>query len=202
MVIDAVAERYQLDPVQVEVELHSFSEPLLAAEPLEFELASPLRRLGRPATLTLRWTNSQGRNGNLSFRATAKVRGSYAAARAALAAHTELSAEDFTFEEGFLPGDPAEYSLSSEQVHGKQLKQNLAAGQALEKRMLEDVVTVKRGDLIELRYRSPAVVVRTAARAEQSGAAGEVIRCRNLQSGATVRATIVDATQAEVVSFP
>jgi flagella basal body P-ring formation protein FlgA len=202
LVTAAVAERYQADPAQVEVELHSFSEPLLPAEPLDFELVSPLKRLGRPTTLTLRWSNAEGHGASLTFRATAQVRGSYALARQALEPRTELSAEDFRFEQGFLPGDPDEYSLTARDVEGKQLKQHLKAGAALEKRMLEASLTVQRGDLIELRYRSAAVVLRTAARAEQSGAAGEVIRCRNLQSGATVQAVILDSRQVEVVSIP
>jgi flagellar basal body P-ring formation protein FlgA len=202
LVTAAVAERYQVDPAQVEVELHSFSEPLLPAEPLDFELATPLKRLGHPTTLTLRWTDPQGRSGNLSFRATAKVRGTYAVARESLEARTAVSAGDFTFQKGFLPGDPDEYSLSNEEVEGNQLRQSIKAGEVLEKRMIEPALTVKRGDLIELRFRSAAVMLRTAARAEQSGATGEVIRCRNLQSGATVRAVVVDSHQAEVVSFP
>jgi flagella basal body P-ring formation protein FlgA len=199
LVIAAVAERYQADAAQVEVELHSFSEPLLPAEPLDFELASPLNRLGRPTTLTLRWSNSQGHGASLTFRATAQVRGSYAVAREALPARTGLSAEDFHFQQGFLPGDPDEYSLTANDVEGKQLKQNLKAGEALEKRLLEPSLAVQRGDLIELRFRSAAIVLRAAARAEQSGAAGEVIRCRNLQSGATVRGVILDSRQVEVV---
>jgi flagella basal body P-ring formation protein FlgA len=201
LVTSAVAERYQADPSQVQVELHSFSEPLLPAEALSFELASPLKRLGRPTTLTLRWTNAYGHSGDLSFRATARVRGSYAIAREDLEARTELSAGDFTFEEGFLPGDPSEYALLPEEVKGKQLRQAIKAGETLEKRMLEPALAVKRGDLIELQLRTPAVVLRTAARAEQSGVTGEVIRCRNLQSGATVQARIVDSRQAEVISF-
>ena len=78
----------------------------------------------------------------------------------------------------------------------------MKTGDTLEKRMLEQALLVKRGDLLELRYHSPAVVLRTAARAEESGASGEVIRCRNLQSGASVRARILDARQVEVVSLP
>ena len=202
LVIEAIAERYQVGSAQVEVELHSFSEPLLPAEPLDFELASPLQRLGRPTALTLRWTNARGHSGDLSFRATGRVRGSYAVARQALEARTELTAGDFSFEEGSLPGNPSEYSLLAEQVEGQQLRQRLNAGQVLEKRMLEPSLAVKRGDLIALQFRSSGVVLRTAARAEQSGASGEIIRCRNLQSGTTVRARILDSRQAEVVSLP
>jgi flagella basal body P-ring formation protein FlgA len=202
LVIDAVVDRYQVLPGQIEVELLSFSEPLLPAEPLEFELTSPLKRLGRPTTLTLRWTDPRGHSGNLSFRATAQVRGSYAVAREALLARTQLNAGDFRFEQGTLPGDPSEYALSPEDIAGQQLNQSIKAGEPLRKRMLEQALLVERGDLVELRYRSAAVVLRTAARAEEAGASGAVIRCRNLQSGATVRARILDARQVEVVSLP
>ena len=201
LVVQSIAERYRVAPVRIDVELHSFAEPLLPSEPLDFELASPLRSLGRPSTLTLRWTNAQGRSGNLSFRATARLRGVYAVARQALKARTELSAGDFDFQEGFLPGDPDEYLSSVEDLVGKQLRQSIAAGEVLEKRMLAPALTVKRGELIELHFRSRAVVLLAPARAEESGATGDVIRCSNLQSGTTVRARIVDSRQAEVVSF-
>jgi flagella basal body P-ring formation protein FlgA len=201
LVTAAVAERYQVAADQVDVELHSFSEPLLPAEPLDFELTSPLTRLGRSTHLTLRWTNSNGRSGNLSFRATAQVRGSYAVAREALEARSEISSHDFELREGLLPGDPREFLVNGEDLDGKQLKQSLKAGQPLERRMIEVAQTVKRGDLIELQLRSRAVVLRTPARAEQSGATGDTIRCRNLESGVTVQAVIVGSRQAEVISF-
>ncbi len=206
LVVAAVAERYHVETKQVEVELNGFDQPLLPAEPLDFELSSPLptplRGLGRPATLTLRWTDPRGHSGNLSFRATARVRGSYAVAREALEARTAIGPQDFRFENGFLPGDPEQYALSSKDVTGQQLRQGIKAGEVLEKRMMEAALAVQRGDMIELRYRSPRVVLRTAARAEESGANGEIIHCRNLQSGSTVRARILDSRQAEVVSLP
>jgi flagella basal body P-ring formation protein FlgA len=201
LVSGAVATRYGVAPAQVEVELHSFSDPLLPAEPLDFELSSALNRLGRPANLTLRWTNTNGRSGNLSFRATAWVRGSYAVAREAIDARAEISAADFVFEQGPLPGDPEEFLVTAEDLDAKQLKQSLKAGQPLERRMLEAAQTVKRGALVELQLRSRAVVLRAPARAEQSGATGEVIRCRNLESGAVVQAVILDSRRAEVISF-
>ena len=201
MVVQSIVERYHVAPEQVDVELHSFSEPLMPDEPLDFELATALNRLGRPMTLTLRWTNTQGRSGNVSFRATARVRGVHAVAREEMQARTEITAGDFAFREGFLPGDPEEYLTTNEQLEGMQMKQDIKTGEALEKRMLAPALTVKRGELIELHFRSRAVVLRTPARAEQSGATGEVIRCRNLQSGSTVQARILDARQAEVVSF-
>jgi flagella basal body P-ring formation protein FlgA len=202
LVAQKIAARYDVPAAQVEVELHGFSEPLVAAEDLDFELLSALKRLGHPATLTLRWTNAQGRSGNLSLRATARVHGRHAVARAPLEARSEVSAADFDFVEGPLPGDPGQYLVSAREIEGKQLSQSLQAGEALEKRMLQAAATVKRGDLIELLFRSRAVVLRTSARAEQPGATGEVIRCRNLQSGATVLAVVLDSRQAEVVSFP
>ncbi|MEX2301165.1 MAG: flagellar basal body P-ring formation chaperone FlgA [Bryobacterales bacterium] len=201
LVSAAVAERYQVSADQVEVELHSFAEPLLPAEPLDFELTSPLTRLGRPTHLMLRWTNSNGRSGNLSFRATAQVRGSYAVAREALEARSEISSNDFELIEGLLPGDPREFLMNAEDLDGKQLKQSLKAGQPLERRMIEVAQTVKRGDLIELQLRSRAIVLRTPARAEQSGATGDTIRCRNLESGVSVPAVITGSRQAEVISF-
>jgi flagella basal body P-ring formation protein FlgA len=201
LVTGAVAARHNAAEAQVEVELHSFSEPLLPAEPLDFELVSPLSRLGRPTHLTLRWTNANGRSGSLSFRATARVHGSYAVARETIEARTEVTAQDFVFEDGPLPGDPAEFLVEPKDVESKQLRQSLKAGQTLERRMIEAAETVKRGDLIELQLRSRAVVLRTPARAEQSGATGEVIRCRNLESGTIVQAVIVNQRRAEVISF-
>jgi flagella basal body P-ring formation protein FlgA len=201
LVVQGLARRYQVGPEQIDVELHGFPDALLPGEPLDFELVSPLSRLGRPSTLALRWTNAQGRSGNLSFRATVRVRGVYAVAKEGIEARTELAAGDFDFREGFLAGNPDEYLYSSESLEGQQLRQSIKAGKVLEKRMLSPALSVKRGELIELHFRSRAVILRTPARAEQSGATGDVIRCRNLQSGTTVQARILDSRQAEVVSF-
>jgi flagella basal body P-ring formation protein FlgA len=199
LVVAAAAARYQVDPAEFAVELHGFAEPLLPAGALDFELTSPLKRLGRPATLTLRWSSAQGQSGKLSFRATARVRGSYAVARRALAARTAIDAGVLEFIEGFLPGEPSEFLLWKQDVEGKKLKQNLRPGEVLERRMLEQAPAVERGALLELELRSRAVVLRAAARAEQAGSPGQVIRCRTLQSGAMVRARLRDARLGEVV---
>jgi flagella basal body P-ring formation protein FlgA len=202
LIVHLVAGHYGIDEAQVGVELLDFREPLVPAGETEFALTAPPSRIGRPSTLTIGWTGSGGGAGRFALRAAVAVRGTYAVARESLAAWSEISPADFDFLDGALPGPPADYLLSPQQVEGVELKRSLRAGEPLRRTVLRPTVTVRRGDLIELRFRSRSIVLRTPARAEESGAAGRTIRCRNLQSGNTVSARITGPREAEAQPLP
>ena len=57
---------------------------------------------------------------------------------------------------------------------------------------------VRRGDLLELQLRSGLILLRVPGRAEEAAAVGEVISCRNLESGSRVMARVLDSKHAEV----
>ncbi len=202
VVTRSAAERFRVDPKQIEITLHGFDEPLVPAGPLQFSLAGSPPRLNRPARLSLRWENLDGRSGTLPIRATVSLRGLHAAALTDLHAGTELQATDFRFEVGPLPGPPDRYLFSPKDIRGMKLRTYLRQGGILERRMLQKVETVRRGDLIQIRIRTGLVLLQAPARAEQSGSIGDRIFCRNLDSKRRVVATILNSKLAEVKVQP
>jgi len=196
---EALARSFQLPPERIEVELTGGEEPLVPDGSLSFDLGSRVSRFNEPARLYLRWRDGGGRTGNLRVSAVVRVRGSFAEARADLPARTRLAAGDFVFREGPLPGDPEEYLLTPQEVHGKQLRYSLRQGDLLRGSQLEQLQVVRRGDLIELRLRTGAVLLRVGGRAEEPGGVGDEIRIKNLESGQQVRARIIDSQKAEVL---
>ncbi len=198
LIKSAAARYYRTDPAQVEITLHNFTAPMVPAGPLEFKLGSPPQRLNRPARMTLRWENDGGRSGSLPIRITVAVIGTQAVAVKDLPTGTELEPADFRFEEGPLRGPPDRYLFTEQEIEDKKLKVYLREGEALERRMLQKVEAVRRGDLLQIRIRSRWIQLQAPARAEQSGSIGDRILCRNLDSGRKITATIVNSKFAEV----
>ena len=201
-VAGAVSERYQLPLEQLRVRLHGFSETLVPAGKLSFEIRGSLNRLNQPVSIPLSWRDSDGRSGTTPLRASVSILGAYAAARHAIPAKSIVGPDDFVFREGILPGPPDKYLVLPEYVEGKTLKYSLKSGQALSRAMLLDTPLVQRGDLIELALRSKSIRLRAPARAEEAGSLGDRIACRNLESGRRVVATIVGQKRAEVTFIP
>ena len=201
-VTGAVSERYQLPLEQLRVRLHGFSETLVPAGKLNFEIRGSLNRLNQPVSIPLGWRDSDGRSGTVPLRATVSILGTHAIARHAMPAKSIVGPQDFTFREGILPGPPEQYLVLPEDVEGKTLKYSLKSGQALSHAMLLDTPLVQRGDLIELAWKSKSIRLRVPARAEEAGSLGDRITCRNLESGRRVVATIVDQKRAEVTLIP
>ena len=198
----AVAARYQLPVEKLRIRLHGFSDALVPAGKLSFEIRSSLNRLNRPGPIPLGWRDSDGRSGTVPLRATVSILGKHALARHAMPAKSMVGSKDFTFREGVLPGSPEKYLIFPEYVEGKTLKYSLKSGQALSRAMLVHTQLVQRGDLIELALKSKSIQLRVPARAEEAGSLGDRITCRNLESGRRVVATIVDQKRAEVTLIP
>ncbi len=152
-VTGAVSERYQVPPEQLRVRLHGFSETLVPAGKLSFEIRGSLNRLNQPVSIPLSWRDSDGRSGTTPLRATVSILGSYAEARHAIPAKSKVGPQDFIFREGIFPGSPDKYFVVSKEVEGKTLKYSLKSGEALSQAMLLDTPLVRRGDLIELALR-------------------------------------------------
>ena len=67
-VTGAVSQRYQLPVEKLRVRLHGFSEALVPAGKLSFEIRGSLRRLNQPVPITLSWRDSDGRSGTTPLR--------------------------------------------------------------------------------------------------------------------------------------
>lgn len=200
IVRQAVAAEFQVTAEHVRVELAGFDEPLIPAGDLSFALAARVARLNEAVTVPLRWTDRDGRSGVARFQASVAVTGNYAVAKTAVVYGTELSGEDFEFRSGALPGDPAHYLLSREQVEGKTVTRTLKPGDALERRMLRETPDIERGDTATIEAKFGSVVLRVPGRADAPGSAGDTIPCRNLESGRRITCRVIGPTQLEAVS--
>ncbi len=195
---EAVASYYRIEPGTVEVVLVGFEELRVPSGDLSFEAAGSFQRLNRPSSVALRWREEGGRGGTLWLHATISIVGRYAIAREKLHAKVPLRSEDFEFREGPLPGNPEKFLISHEAVDGMSLKYSLNRGDALRTDLLVKNRAVRRGDLIELQLRSGLIMLRVPGRAEEAAAVGDVIACRNLESGSRVSARVLDSNHAEV----
>ena len=195
---EVVAEHYRVTPEAVDARLAGFEELSVPTGELTFRIAGSLPRLNQPTSVALRWREEGGRSGTVWVRATISVVGRYAVAKEALEAKVPLRPEDLEFREGPLPGDPSKFLISYEELSGMSLKYPLSRGKALTTDLLVKNQAVRRGDLLELRLRSGLIMLRVPGRAEEGAALGEIIRCRNLESGNRVMARVLDSKHAEV----
>lgn len=193
-----LAERHGIRGEQIEIELPNYTPPFLPDGELTFRLLSPVRRQGKPATYTLRWKDARGQQGQVPLRAVITLHGLRAVAKHNLQAGSEIAVEDFVFEDGPLPGPPAASPVNKDDISGRRLQRTLHAGDVLHASYLGTPKAVRRGDLIELGWQSGSVQLRVPAKAEQDGARGERIVCRNLESGRRVTAIVRGARYAEV----
>jgi len=86
----------------------------------------------------------------------------------------------------------------NDQVVGLALTRGVAAGQALEPDMLRKPVVVRRNAVAHLTVRAGGVSIGTKVRALADGAAGDVIRVRQLEGREEYTATVVGPQQVEI----
>jgi flagella basal body P-ring formation protein FlgA len=114
-------------------------------------------------------------------------------------AHTVLSAADVLLERREVVRlDDVIYNM--DYIAGLETKRPLTAGSIVAKSALGRPQAVKAGDNVTIVSRAGAVTVQVAGQALQGGAAGEVIRVRNLSSGKSLLARIENETTVVVAS--
>ncbi len=177
----------------VEVELHGYAPRAVPATAAGFEATSLPRELNEPGLARLRWLDPGGRSGVETVRATLRVRGEWLVARADVAAGARLSGADVRRETGFLPAPRKDLLQPDLLEQEPQLTRGLRAQETVLHDDVRFTPLVERGALVELRLQLGGVRLRTPARAEQSGARGELIACRNLETGRRVLGRVVDA---------
>lgn len=84
-----------------------------------------------------------------------------------------------------------------EEAIGKELKIALQAGAILCRHQLENPALVKRGEQVTILAQSGEVRVTVPGKAEDSGAAGELVRVKNLMSRKVVSARVIDSGLVE-----
>ena len=87
--------------------------------------------------------------------------------------------------------DPAVLRRPEEAV-GKELKSALPAGAILYSQQLESPLVIKRGDRITIMAKTDQIQVTVPGTAQENGAAGDVIRVKNLMSRKQISARVLD----------
>jgi flagella basal body P-ring formation protein FlgA len=198
LVLNSLAAGFETSKDKIHVEIENYRPTLLPAGDLDFKSSPRNLILNRVTPLPIEWVDADGWTGRFLVRASVTVQGQYAVAKRGLPAGTELRPDDLRFEQGPLPGAPERFAVSPPDVNGMELRGSLPAGRPLDRRLLVAAKTIKRGDLIQIRMRSGAVVLQTPAQAEESGSVGAQIRCRNLDSGRRIVARVVSQKIVEV----
>jgi flagella basal body P-ring formation protein FlgA len=92
--------------------------------------------------------------------------------------------------------DPAVLRRPEEAI-GKQLKSSLQPGAILYPELLESPTLVKRGDRVTIMASNGAIRVTVPGQARDNGAAGELVRVKNLMSRKEITARVIDSGVVE-----
>lgn len=84
------------------------------------------------------------------------------------------------------------YAKVIEQVDGFVTTKTLLPGRTIPISALREAYLVERGETVKLTYQANGIILTIQAIALQNGTLGEVVRARNVDSGLTVLATIME----------
>lgn len=113
-------------------------------------------------------------------------------AKKTLARGNTVMAEDLGSEERVVGESELIYPADEDEVIGKVLKKNVAAGTVLTNQMLDSPRVIRRGGLVTIIGQSGPLFVKAKGKAEEPGRLGDRIRVKNLSSGREVVGTVAD----------
>lgn len=94
------------------------------------------------------------------------------------------------------------YFLSTNDVIGHQAQRRLSAGMILNQRLVQAPNMVERADKVVIIANRPGLAVSMTGEALTAGALGEQIKVRNLSSGRTITATVIEQKVVQVTLAP
>jgi flagellar basal body P-ring formation protein FlgA len=94
----------------------------------------------------------------------------------------QISADDITNKIINISEIHQSFTTTIEDIIGKQVKRNLAAGEVFKGQSLESLKVIKRGDLVVLEMLTGQIRVSSSATAMSDGRIGEKIKVKNAQS--------------------
>lgn len=110
-----------------------------------------------------------------------------------------ITKEDVYFREEEISSLNRLVAESLEDVIGKRAKRNILSHKPIELRMIEMPPLVKRREIVNVIFESPALKLITKAEAREDGCKNEVIRVRNLDSKKEFAAVVVSDSLVKVV---
>ena len=90
-----------------------------------------------------------------------------------------VNLDDVTAKETFLQGGPSVYPSGARNVVGKAAKKELMAGEIITKQMLEEHVTVTRGETVSMTVEKKNLIVQGKGLALEKGRLGDLIRVKS-----------------------
>jgi flagella basal body P-ring formation protein FlgA len=110
-----------------------------------------------------------------------------------------IERDDLVAEEQIFDHADEMTSLSMDQLVGQQAKRLIRKGSLIRSRDVESVPLIQRNDLVTVWVRWDSLVVKSSARAMESGCLGDVIPLRNEASRETFTARIVGQKKVELI---
>jgi flagella basal body P-ring formation protein FlgA len=154
--------------------------------------------LSMPVSVTVKGVPYQNLTLALKLRAYRTI----AVATRAIHRHEELALGDIELRETDLTTLNGETAVdSADDLLGWRVSRNVAAGEPLTRQKCESVPVIAKGDQITLYLEAPQMRLTLVGEAEQDGRPGDVIRCKNLRSGKTIRGVVVGERLVRV-EFP
>jgi len=93
-------------------------------------------------------------------------------------------------------------AVSARQIVGKSPLRSIAPGRPIRLSELQAPAVLEKGAKVQMRYRTPYLVISTLGEALEDGAQGENIRVRNYESGTIVKAEVASGSEVYVGSTP
>jgi flagella basal body P-ring formation protein FlgA len=118
---------------------------------------------------------------NQSMRVVLKARAQVVVTTTDLKRGETLTAADLQLQQMDI-SDLNEPFLAVDELIGKQLKQTVRQGQALQRNQLEFPPMIKRGERVTIQASNPGLMLKASGEARQNGELGDMIRVRNIGS--------------------
>ena len=204
-----VALQLKLDPARLTAQWQCYSRPEVLTEPYD-----PIRHLFEPRSaaglgkvyfnlIDMSPADSSGQTDRASnrkhvIRGTVYYLSEVVVARRDLSPGEVVGQDDIEVRPVRLDRIQGGQVLEVDQVVGQEVARAVRAGMPVESRMLRRIVMVKRNDIVDVEYRSGAIVMRLKARARQAGGKGDEIVLQDVINRSTLVGTVVDHRKVQI----
>lgn len=191
---------HDLDPEHISVVILTAESISVPAGQVTLECICVRLPLNEPTPLRIRWKEPGGRSGIELIQGLVTVQGEWLEAATHLRSKVALRASDLVERSGSLPR-LGRYPTHLQLDGSESLIRSIKSGEPVTTALIRTAPLVSRGDLLELRFNSGRVHLRTVGRAEESGSVGDFLSFRNLATGQRIVARVIDAQNAHVEAF-
>ncbi len=149
------------------------------------------------------WVKTFAFSGNVvSFTATVNVYVHWyqdaLVSTAAIARGEKLTSDMFTAQRREIVSQSDPLVTSLDEISGMEVNRSLPPGKALSYSMLKPEELIRRGEQVTILYQRGSVQITATGEAKQSGARGELIKVRNLNTNKVITAEVQDEESVRV----